>query len=223
GPAGGKQPLVLAEHLEGGGALARATPEYARAAEEALAGNDFAGALARAHRGVGCGAEGETLGRLRLLIAEAHNWRAEEKDAEWSAVQALGPLPRHDAAWYEAARQALAPSLPARREPRARVVGALAEPPFAPDALRSYVRAACIATQHLLFYGDRAGAGRLGELAERVGAGSPPDDPLQAWLERLRAITADFDGAHDAARAAYLRAAACFEAGGHPRHTRSPP
>src|SRR5262249_20004032 len=204
GPAGGKQPLVLAEHLEGGGALARATPEYARAAEEALAGNDFAGALARASRGIGCGAEGEALGRLRLLIAEAHNWRAEEKDAEWSATQALGLVPRQSAAWFDAARQALAASLPARRELLARVVAALAEPPNAPDAQRSYVRAACVAAQHLLYYGDRAAAGRLQDLVARVAAAAAPDDPLHAWIARLAAIAADFDGAHDAARAGYL-------------------
>src|SRR5262249_42045806 len=109
--AGEKQPLVLAEHFERGGAPARAIPEDARAAEEALARDDFAGARARAGRGVGCGAEGEELGRLRLLIAEAHNWRAEEKDAEWSAGQALGLVARHSAAWFDAARQALAASL----------------------------------------------------------------------------------------------------------------
>src|SRR5262249_56503706 len=63
--------------------------------------------------------------------------------------------------------------------------------------------------------GGRGGGG----VAAGGAWGRRPDDPLQAWLERLRAITADFDGAHDAARAAYLRAAACFEAVGDLRNT----
>ncbi|HEY8041516.1 MAG TPA: protein kinase [Polyangiaceae bacterium] len=94
--------LVLAEHWERGGETARALRGYERAAEQALEGNDFEACVARAERGVACGAHGEELGRLRLLQAEAHRWRGDLRASRGGAVEAFGLLRPEKASWYEA-------------------------------------------------------------------------------------------------------------------------
>jgi tetratricopeptide (TPR) repeat protein len=90
---------VLAEHFERGSEPARAVGWYRKAAEQALEGDDFGAVIARAERGVSCGAMGETLGRLRLLQAEAHRWRGEVIEAERAALEAMRLLPAGDDAW----------------------------------------------------------------------------------------------------------------------------
>jgi tetratricopeptide (TPR) repeat protein len=94
--------LVLAEHWERGGDLTRAQRGYERAAAQALEGNDFEAALARAERGVACGAHGDALGRLRLLQAEAHRWRGDLRSSRAAAIEAYGLLNPGQARWYEA-------------------------------------------------------------------------------------------------------------------------
>src|SRR5205814_8851435 len=61
---GETEAAVLAEHFERGRERARAATWYRRAAEQALAGNDIDAAIARAERGVACGAAGIELGLL---------------------------------------------------------------------------------------------------------------------------------------------------------------
>jgi tetratricopeptide (TPR) repeat protein len=92
---------VLAAHFERGGLSERAVVWYRRAAEQALEGNDLAGALANARRGIGCGASDE-YGALRQIEAEAHAWRGEHAEAVSSAVEAMRWLPEGADAWYHA-------------------------------------------------------------------------------------------------------------------------
>jgi tetratricopeptide (TPR) repeat protein len=103
---GEAEPMVLAEHLERGGEPERAIEWYRRAAEQALGGNDFAQAIARAERGAICGAAGESLGTLRLLQAEARNWRAENAEAEKAALEAMRWLTPGSAPWYQSLAEA---------------------------------------------------------------------------------------------------------------------
>jgi tetratricopeptide (TPR) repeat protein len=100
--AGEPDALVLAEHFERGGVPDRAITAYIRAAEQALAGNDFGAALSRAERGVALGATGESRGLLWLVQADAHRWRGELVDAGTRADQALTALPVGTAAWFRA-------------------------------------------------------------------------------------------------------------------------
>jgi tetratricopeptide (TPR) repeat protein len=93
---------ALAEHFERGGEPARAVTWYCRAAEEALAGNDLAAAIARAEQGAACGAGGEELGALRLVEAEALLWRGELVRAEECADAAAALLARGSSAWFRA-------------------------------------------------------------------------------------------------------------------------
>jgi tetratricopeptide (TPR) repeat protein len=105
--AGEGDAMTLAEHFERGGAKERARPWYPRATEQALEGNDLEGALSRAERGIACGVIGADLGLLRGLQAEARNWRGENAEALALATEAMDLLPRGQAPWYGAAREAI--------------------------------------------------------------------------------------------------------------------
>ncbi|WP_437973000.1 protein kinase [Sorangium sp. So ce295] len=99
---GGADATVLAEHFELGGAPARAAEAYLRAAEEALRGGDLDAAIARADRGLGCGAAGDAAGRLRWVQAEAHVWRGDLALSAERGSEALGLVERGSATWFSA-------------------------------------------------------------------------------------------------------------------------
>lgn len=99
---GDEEPVVLAEHFERGGDAAHATRWYMKAAEQALEGDDLDGAMARAERGVACGADGEALGELRLLQANAHRWRGEFAEMRARVEVAAENLDTGSARWCKA-------------------------------------------------------------------------------------------------------------------------
>lgn len=109
--AGERDAGALAEHFWRGGSPERAVHYYVNAAEQALKGNDLAAAIAQSDRAAECGARGLLLGRLRLVQAEAHNYRnqfalAAERGAEaMQLLQTAGE--RHVALWAHAAHQLL--------------------------------------------------------------------------------------------------------------------
>jgi tetratricopeptide (TPR) repeat protein len=80
--------LSVAEHYERGARPFKAIDAYRRACEQALEGNDFASAIARAERGIACGATGEARGTLLWLSAEALFWRGDFADAAHSGMEA---------------------------------------------------------------------------------------------------------------------------------------
>jgi hypothetical protein len=103
--AGEREATLLAEHFERAGEPERAVQSYRRAAEQALEGNDFQAAVARAERGA-AHASGEVLGALRLLQAEAHKWMGSAASAEQAAIEAMSRFPVGSALWYVAAAEA---------------------------------------------------------------------------------------------------------------------
>jgi serine/threonine protein kinase/tetratricopeptide (TPR) repeat protein len=103
--AGEREATLLAEHFERAGEPERAVQSYRRAAEQALEGNDFQAAVARAERGA-AHASGEVLGALRLLQAEAHKWMGSAASAEHAAMEAMDRFPVGSALWYVAAAEA---------------------------------------------------------------------------------------------------------------------
>jgi eukaryotic-like serine/threonine-protein kinase len=100
--AGDAAAVVVAEHFALGGEMTRAAAAYLRASEEALERSDLVGAIELAERGAGCGAEGEVLGALRSVQAQAHHWRGETVKMEMSASFAVDLLPRSSPRWAEA-------------------------------------------------------------------------------------------------------------------------
>ncbi|MGK3964969.1 protein kinase [Sorangium sp. So ce118] len=105
--AGETDAMVLATHFERGGELERAIDCYRRAAEQALGGNDYAAAIARAERAVACGAAGEALGEVETVQAEAYRFRGESAAAELHATMAMLALPEGSAPWCRATGVAL--------------------------------------------------------------------------------------------------------------------
>jgi tetratricopeptide (TPR) repeat protein len=94
--------IVIADHFAKGGDAPRAVSAYLRASEQALESNDLAGAIERAERGVELGAVGETLGALRCVQAQAHQWRGETVEMEQAALVAVQLLPHTGARRPEA-------------------------------------------------------------------------------------------------------------------------
>ncbi len=100
--AGEAEALVLAEHLERGGELTRASRFYLAAAQKALAGNDFAASLAAAERALACRPSAAELGALRLVQAEALAWLGRFVEASARGLEALSALAPGSAGWYGA-------------------------------------------------------------------------------------------------------------------------
>ncbi|MBK9034162.1 MAG: protein kinase [Myxococcales bacterium] len=211
--AGERQPLLLAEHLAQA-ADPRASEWFARAAEDALHGNDYVGALDRAARGRALGATGDLLGRLRVVEAEAHVWQGATEAAEQSGLAALEQLPVAGARWYDALRHTMNARTPAPPALLTRLVAWLETPPDDPAARASFVRAAAITGKHLSFAGQHPAAWRVVERAEAAAATLPAGDVLHAWTARARGWALAFDGSQDAALRSYALAAQRFEAVG---------
>jgi tetratricopeptide (TPR) repeat protein len=87
--AGEQDPTVLAEHFERGGEPLRAAEFYLRAAEQAMLGADLPAVIARAERGVACGAAGEALAGLHVLLMEALFWMNAQAQSYAHALAAL--------------------------------------------------------------------------------------------------------------------------------------
>ena len=99
--SGERDAIVLVEHFERGGDLARAAGFCRAAAAEALEANDLGGAVARARRGAALGASGAPLGRLHLIEAQAQFWRGEYALAETAATAAAQLFADGSPSWFE--------------------------------------------------------------------------------------------------------------------------
>jgi tetratricopeptide (TPR) repeat protein len=213
--------LVLAEHWERGGDRARALVGYERAAAQALEGNDFDATVARAERGIACGAYGDRLGRLRLLQAEAQRWRGDLRASRTAALEAFSLIPTDRAAWFETAgllglmSSALGDigwviSLAER-------IAGIGPAALSRDAQSAYlVAAGRVASQ--LFY---SGNGELGSrLLAHVDAELPrchPDPTALAALAFARGVRAVTSGDYSAALDGFREARVRYESAGDVR------
>jgi tetratricopeptide (TPR) repeat protein len=188
--AGERDALVVAEHYDRGGASARAVPWHLRAARQALEANDYGAAVARAERGVASGAEGETLGRLRLLQAEAHQYTGELPDLLARARSALELVAPASDVWLEAIRWAIDGACAIGSLDEALALVARLESATVPAEL-ALDRAHALMSAALRF----VSAGRP-DVASRLeaAAGVISDDRTRAWQLRLRARDAMLAG-----------------------------
>jgi len=98
--AGETDAKVLAEHFARGGVPDRAAELLARAARQALSGNDLAAAQSLAERALSSSPAGAHVGPTLLVQAEAHRWRGELDLAVECARQAATALPRGSTEWF---------------------------------------------------------------------------------------------------------------------------
>jgi eukaryotic-like serine/threonine-protein kinase len=192
--AGERDAMVLAEHFERGKEPSRAVGFYRRAAEQALEGNDLEAVVARAERGIRCGAVGEVGGALRLLQADAHQWRGEGVQAEVCGLLALQMLPDGSNLWFTAAGTLA--SISARLGNRRLLLGTsdllLRAPPGASPRSGARAIAMSQAALQLLFDGHREQAQAL--LAELPAEPSPDNPAVAAWVFRAHAMLATTAG-----------------------------
>jgi tetratricopeptide (TPR) repeat protein len=219
---GERDAMVLAEHFELGGDRDRALHFYPRAAEQALEGNDLEGVLARIERGVACGASGHSLGLLRGIQAEAHNWRGEDAEGERRAVEATQLLSLGTAAWYAAAREAIITAGKLGRAERvAEIINAMRL--MSADATTMTPRRMALGwgAMEFLFQGKFAAAEAvLEELGASVEVPLIPDARVEAVVTKARAIHAVLQ--HRAEAVALLEEAlAGFEQAGDLRNATS--
>lgn len=185
--------VLLAQHFERGEDGSRAASAYRRAAVLALEADDLDAAIERAERGIGCGATNEELGALRLVQAEAHNWRGELSLSEQRATEAIERLTPGTTAWFRAFQQAA--DAAGKLGALDRVEG-LASPVIgarpAPDAMSARTTCLSICANHLSFGGRYAAAdtviAALGDTAE-LPTQSPQAVGMHHQMLGIRALT----------------------------------
>jgi serine/threonine protein kinase/tetratricopeptide (TPR) repeat protein len=211
--AGEQDAIVFAEHFDRGGETTRAATWYRRAAEQAMEGDDLEAVLTRASRGVTCGASGETLGVLRGLQAEAHQWRIENDEAERRGTEAMSLLARGGPAWC---RAATAVALAHTRQGRLEEAEALAAELLAlehDDGGAAQITSLALMAIDLLFGGRRLIALRLlDRLQSGIAARRSPI--AEGWLNEVRAKLAGMSGDAGGYLDLELAAAQSFENAG---------
>lgn len=217
---GERDASVLAHHFDRSGQPPRAVRHYLRAAEHALEGNDLDAVLARAARGIACGALDADLGRLHLMAATAHYWRGASRETIAAAVDATQHLTEGTADWFAATGLVLSS------------LGRLGEldqlAPWVERVQRAEAEPAAVSAQtsclsrnaeHLLILGRADLAASLFARVERIVAGGATLDALaEARWFRLRARRALLDGDAGTYATGLMDAAERFGAAGDIRN-----
>ena len=206
--------IVLIEHFERGGDRGRAARWCREAAEEALAGNDLPGAIARARHGIDLGATGPARTALRLCGAQAHFWRGEYALAEEMARDAIAHTEAGGGPWFEAVGELIgALGQQARYDEVAR--WATTAGASVPHASAGGAQLACLtrAAAYLLPGGDYQGADAILRRVAEATAGAAQLEPalaakIEAVLATRKLHAGDQAGAIDLMQAAQRSAAA---------------
>jgi tetratricopeptide (TPR) repeat protein len=189
--SGEQAAVLLGEHRELGGELARAAIWFARAARHTSA-TDPRGAIALADRAVACGASGELLGALRSLQMDMSIWSGQMRPALACAGEVRTLLPRTAAGWPEAAGTELwlAGVLGEREKMEESTRALLAHEPSARSAA-SFARGCGWAARTFSLTGDYAAAATFlarGEETVARHASAREDLRAQGWLDSARAL-----------------------------------
>jgi tetratricopeptide (TPR) repeat protein len=190
------EPMLLARHFELAHLPARAARHFVGAAELALFGNDFAGALSCARAALDAGVVDAMRGRAELVVAEVNRWKGELALARGAAERAADSFPRGSMEWFFATRERIAAL---GRLGEIGKIPALVDETFAasvePGAESAQIAALVPAIIHLLYAGDLAAAK---ELAARLDTDAVDPASLlpfaRARMYQLRAGLSQYDG-----------------------------
>ncbi|WP_437283664.1 AAA family ATPase [Sorangium sp. So ce375] len=220
---GGADAMVLGEHFEIGGAPARAAEAYLRAAEGALRGGDLDAAIARADRGIGCGAAGDTAGRLRGVQAEAHVWRGDLALSVERGSEALRLVERGSTAWFSAIiSMAWAASKLGRMEEVARWLTEAVDVAAPDDAQSAKLRCLSVGAGALSLGGRYAEGAALLDVVDRaIADGAAPDLEAIAHLHEARSMHGVCTGDLGAGATSLEAALLAFEQAGDHRNASS--
>src|SRR5688572_1320006 len=195
--------VALAEHFRRGGEPFRSIAWFRHAAEQALEGDDLAGAIECAERAIACVDAAdqsnsvqnrELVGVLRQLQAGAHVWRGEYALAAERGNEALSLLSPASVPWLVAA--AAVADACSRRLEHARVLElckTLAATRVTPPLFHAYAHAVATTMTTLLWHGEPALIDRLFEQLQHVEE-SGADAGALAWIFYARAWRALHDG-----------------------------
>jgi eukaryotic-like serine/threonine-protein kinase len=212
---GERAAIVLVEHFEKGAEPAKAAYWCRFAAEEALEANDLAMVIERAARGVRLGAEGESLGAMRVAEAQARFWRGEYREAEGAALEATQLLVGVDR--LRAVRELVAALGQQAKfaEVESWGLGLLERPPLEAVAMGAWLDCLVRAAGYLLPGGCYGAARKLLEEVERRKEYLEP--VAAARLHGVRAGSAWHEGHHTTTLSEYESAARAYESLGDVR------
>jgi len=181
--------FALAAHFERGKRGDRAAYWYARAAEQALEGNDFAATVARCKLGLACTQDGEARGELAAIEAEAHRWQGHHTDTLGCATLAMKLLPSGSRRWFHAAGlAAIAAGNTKEGDHLVNVANELAVATPVDGAVGAFLCALSRAGDRLLLTGRIPQADpllvRMREYVDHPAAREPA---VSGWMHRIRA------------------------------------
>ncbi len=186
---------VLAEHHALGEEPALAARWYELAAHQALEGNDYAATIDCVERATACGIEGERLGALKLLQAEAHKFRGEVADGVRVGFEAKELLAERSATWFNVVGE-LAQGVNRLRQPEvldglaAEMAAAAGSGAQSPEFMMA---SATLAVQ-LASAGRLSFARTIRDHLEAAFALAPPSGLVAGWVCRARSYIALFEG-----------------------------
>jgi tetratricopeptide (TPR) repeat protein len=183
--------VALAGHFSLGGEPQRAAAFYARAADQAISGNDSAAVFSHAERGLACNPTGEVAARLRIALAEAHNWRGDHAIAIGIAEEARVGLERGSHAWFRATDEAFYGAgrrgeIPLAMKMVHELTTAVAAPGAALQQVRSVARAAIVMSR----FGPPGVGAALMERVDELAAPMTIDAGTEQRIHTLRAMAA---------------------------------
>jgi eukaryotic-like serine/threonine-protein kinase len=216
---GERDALVVARHLELGGALDEAMPHYQRAADHALRASDFGLAVSCAEKALIAGATGEMAGNLHLIIAESKRWLGEYETAIDAATRASTLLELGSRSWFFAMREIIGAHGNLRNlDAVPRFVEQVWAADHAADAVGAKITALTLAATSFLYNGYTAEgaeiAARVDRLADESAALSAQE---RARVHELHGTLAGLTDQLQRARDEYTSALSWLEPGGEER------
>ncbi|MCC6552549.1 MAG: hypothetical protein IT372_05930, partial [Polyangiaceae bacterium] len=138
-----------------------------------------------------CGAEGQDLGALRLLQAEARDWQGEHAEAERRGLDAMARLPRGGALWCVAAGEVATASGKLGHVDRLLALAEAFLSPSAPEPHGAQAIAFCRLIVQLNYAGRYEAAGALLARVDQAAQRSVPSDPaVLARIHQARSVSA---------------------------------